>query len=921
MAAMKQRFDKYAQRMNEGEKELVWRQITAENQQERRRRRQFWTAFGASGAVVTAALVVIVMLSGEDPQEKIQKIAMSPEPRGEMTMDKAPGTMGLSDVQPAPGVQLEKPEGAFDEELVVEASAPPEWELASTRGDKSTRVDSPDRTETAAGATPEKVKAAAPAAPEDSPTVASSQMASRGAAAVSDDVKAPGTASEYGREIQVLALTDARMDSSDVTILVNGVVATIYGRVSHPETGRPIIGARIVVEGTKYSALSEEDGGFSIVLPTDIYTLTVSAIGFDAVSLEDLDATLPERQSLVFAMRSTSGFNEMETIVVEGEMPKVDVKSSSVSRQRDSKSLKPFAVDNVQEAMALDSGVKGKSGEVHIRGGRSGEVSMLTDNVPVNDPRGGSLRQEARTTSDISLMSSVPPTREKKAREEHTALYRGTSVHRRGCWIPPDYHEPNGEPFDAMYFRNYGTNPFVMTEEDPYSTFAADVDEASYTVMRRYVNDGHLPPSEAIRVEEFVNYFDAGYPRLRQGDFALRVDGAPSPFGQGYHLLRLGVQARDIDRDERKPANLVFVIDTSGSMGRENRLGLVKRALHLLLEELRDSDTVGIVEYGSRGREVLRPTSVEDRWRIVRAIDGLRTNGSTNAEEGLDLGYAMASRIYDREAINRLILCSDGVANTGETQAERILDRVRYESDRGIHLSTVGFGMGNYNDVLMEKLANKGDGNYHYVDRLDEAERVFRENLTGTLQTVARDVKIQVEFDPEQVLRWRLLGYENRDVADEDFRDDTVDAGEIGAGHTVVALYEVKLSREAARYPDGRMGRDGRDPLRLGEFRLRYEYPAGHERAGEVVEIDRALNTAALSRSFERADASFRLAAMAAEYAEVLRGSYWAKGSRLGDLAREVESLATELRGDEDPHEFARLVKRAALLEGRRDRD
>ena len=896
MAAMKQRFDKYAQRMNDGEKELVWRQITAENQQERRRRRQFWTAFGASGAVVTAALVMVIMLSGDEPEKRIQQIAMSPEPREERS---------------APSTRLDKPEGAFDEVVADAATAPAERELESTRGDRS------PETETAAGAAPKKMKAAAPAAPEDSPTVASSQTARRGAAAVSDEVKAPGTASEESRQMTVLALTE-EPDGSWVKTEPAGDYARIYGKVVSEETGKPLGFANVTLADTNYGAMTLEDGTFSFLVPPGMYSLVVNFIGYESVRIDGLAVGAAGLVTEEFAMNSSVALN-METILVNGEAPVVEVTTPSVTRQRDSDDLKAFAVDNVQEAMGLESGIRGKAGELHVRGGRSGEVSTMIDNVPVNDPMGGAVRRDSRTSSDVALMSSAPPARGKKERDLIEETRVRPRVRRRGCWIPPGWNEPNGEAFDAMYFRHYGTNPFITTDEDPFSTFAADVDKASYTVMRRYLDEGSLPPTDAVRVEEFVNYFDAGYGRVRGGDFALRADAAPSPFGDGYHLLRLGVQARDIPDRERKSANLVFVIDTSGSMGRENRLGLVKRALGILLDELEPNDTVGIVEYGSHGREVLRPTSVEDRRRIERAIDGLHTNGSTNAEEGLDLGYAMASRIYDRGAINRLILCSDGVANTGETQAERILDRVRYESDRGIHLSTVGFGMGNYNDVLMEKLANKGDGNYHYVDQIEEAERVFRENLTGTLQTVARDVKIQVEFDPEHVLRWRLLGYENRDVADEDFRDDSVDAGEIGAGHTVVALYEVKLSREAAGYASGRTGR--REPLPLGDFRLRYEYPAGHDDAGEVVEMDRRLNTALISRGFERADARFRLAALVAEYAEILRGSYWAKGSRLGDLVDAAESLEDELRGDEDLREFVRLVKRAERLEGRDRRD
>ena len=572
-----------------------------------------------------------------------------------------------------------------------------------------------------------------------------------------------------------------------------------------------------------------------------------------------------------------------EKVLIEAEVPIVDVKSSESSRSKGPRERSPYAVDNIREGMALQAN-------------RAPAPAGKGQLFPVDEPSLEKTLIAGRYDGDDEAFVT----------------------RRRRCWIPPDYRSPNGEPFDAMYFRDYGTNPFVVTEEDALSTFAVDVDNASYTLVRRYLDEGVLPPAAAVRIEEFVNFFDPGYAKVRKDDLALHADGAPAPYGQGYHLLRLGLQARAIDREDRRPANLVFVVDTSGSMDRENRLGLVKRALLMLLDELNDSDTVGIVEYGTTGRVVLAPTSLEDRRSIERAIESLHTNGSTNAEQGLDLGYTMASRVYDAKAINRLILCSDGVANTGETDAERILDKVRYQSDRGIHLSTIGFGMGNYNDVLMETLANKGDGNYYYVDRLEEAERVFRENLTGTLQTLARDAKIQVEFDPEQVSRWRLIGYENREVADRDFRNDAVDAGEIGAGHRVVALYEIKLSDEAERTLDGRGRRESNDPLSLGILRFRYEKPEQDRRAGEVVELERRITTADLTRGIERADAHLRLAALAAEFAEILRGSYWARDGRLANLVGPAARLAEELPRDEAARELVRLIERAARLEGRR---
>ena len=463
---------------------------------------------------------------------------------------------------------------------------------------------------------------------------------------------------------------------------------------------------------------------------------------------------------------------------------------------------------------------------------------------------------------------------------------------------------PNDEAFDSMFFEHYGVNPFIDTEDDHLSTFAMDVDTASYTIARRYINEGHLPPKDAIRVEEFVNYFDQEYPGPHEGEgaFAVHMEGAPSPFGgENYYLLRVGIQGRHIHVEDRKDAVLTFVIDVSGSMDRENRLGLVKRALRLLVEELRPTDKVGIVVYGSTAWTVLEPMSAAYADEILAAIDSLHPSGSTYAEEGLRQGYEMAYRAFKEGAINRVILCSDGVANVGNTGAESILEQIADYAERGITLSTVGFGLGNYNDVLMEKLADQGDGNYAYVDTLDEAKRVFVENLTGTLQVIAKDAKIQVDFNPETVSRFRLLGYENRDVADADFRNDAVDAGEVGAGHSVTALYEIKFHKEI-RTADA-MGRA------LTVY-VRYEDPD----TSDVHEVAREFWRDDLRTNFEEASPRFQLTAAVAECAEILRESYWAQESNLEAVLALAQRAGSELIDDPNVAEFVWLVAQASQL-------
>ncbi len=460
--------------------------------------------------------------------------------------------------------------------------------------------------------------------------------------------------------------------------------------------------------------------------------------------------------------------------------------------------------------------------------------------------------------------------------------------------LPPS----SREPYD-MFFEDYGVNPSIDTEDDNLSTFALDVDTGSYTIMRNYLSEGNLPPSDSVRVEEYVNYFDQGYPVPPPHQaFGIYLDGASSPFTQTerYQMLRVGVQGYRVPEEERKDASLTFVIDVSGSMDMDNRLGLVKRSLELLVEQLRPRDRVSIVVYGSDARVVLEPTSGADKGQILEAIYSLQPEGATNAEAGIRLGYQMAMHAYNPEGINRVILCSDGVANVGETGPEAILEEVRHYVEEGVTLTTVGFGMDNYNDTLMEQLADNGDGFYSYVDDMREARRLFLDQITGTLQMIAMDAKVQVEFNPSVVMRYRLVGFENRAIADEQFRDDTVDAGEIGAGHSVTALYEIKL------YPEAHG--------KIATVFMRWQDPDTRQ----VVELSQDFNTGELAYEFESADPYFQRAVIVAEYAEILKKSYWAEESSLAHVYQEAIRVSEMLPWDDNIAEFMELIRRASQL-------
>jgi len=470
--------------------------------------------------------------------------------------------------------------------------------------------------------------------------------------------------------------------------------------------------------------------------------------------------------------------------------------------------------------------------------------------------------------------------------------------------LPPVEHQPPvvEAPYPGVTYDNPGVNAPLDPIFDHQSTFALDVDTGAYGVARRYLADGYLPDPDSVRVEEFVNAFDGGYGAPLDGTFAISVDGAPAPFmwrSSTAHLLRIGVQARDLADEQRPDASLTFVIDTSGSMDIENRLELVKRALGLLVDGLRPTDSVAIVEYGSDARVVLSPTPAHDAWAIHDAIDRLRPGGSTNAAAGLLLGYDLARHAYDADGLNRVVLASDGVANVGLTDADGILDTIGDAATEHIQLVTVGFGMGNYNDTLMEQLADHGDGFYAYVDDLDEARRLFLDDLTGTLTTVALDAKAQVSFDPLQVRSYRLLGYENREIADEQFRDDTLPAAGIGAGHAATALYELELMPGARGV--------------IGTVALHWTDPATHE----PHETGLAIGTETFAPSFEKAPAHFRLAALVAAWAGALRHDPWAADVSLREIADEVRVLYAELSSDPNVAELVQLTAESARLSGR----
>lgn len=506
--------------------------------------------------------------------------------------------------------------------------------------------------------------------------------------------------------------------------------------------------------------------------------------------------------------------------------------------------------------------------------------------------------EEAPVNRFVELMAEEPEPEFielKQARDESLALV--PIANRRGPY--GHFQEPRRQ---GEGYGDYGINPWVDAKKEAMSTFGVDVDTGSYTLSRRKLTGGELPVPDGVRVEEFLNYFRYSYPEPVDGPIGVHLEAAPSPLADdpNHLFMRVGLQARSLAAHTRKPVHLTFLVDVSGSMNRPNRLPLAKRTLEVLTNNLREGDTVALVTYAGRVEKVLEPTSVEYKGRILEAIESLRAGGSTAMGSGIELAYELASKNFVAGHVNRVIILSDGDANVGRTGHSEILKQIEGYVQKGITLSTVGFGVGNYQDERMEQLANRGNGNYSYVDRLEEAHRIFGDQLGGTLEVVAKDVKIQVEFNPDVVARYRLVGYENRHIANKDFRNDAVDAGEMGVGHTVTALFEVELIEEA-------------DIADVATVRVRHKEPDGVEAA----EAAFPLLLSQIHQRFDDASKDFAFIVATAAFAELLRESPHAQGISVAAL----EELATGAAGNHgDRREFLGLVGRAKpMLLARQD--
>lgn len=471
---------------------------------------------------------------------------------------------------------------------------------------------------------------------------------------------------------------------------------------------------------------------------------------------------------------------------------------------------------------------------------------------------------------------------------------------------------PGGEEYADIAER-----PFVSAKEQPLSTFSLHPDSAAYANIRRFLEQGQWPPSDAVRIEELVNYFSYDYPQPQgKHPFSINVEVGACPWAGEHLLARIGLKGRDLPKGERPPANLVFLIDTSGSMSASNRLPLVKESLKALLEILEPEDRVALVTYAGTSNVALESTPVEQRVTIRDAIEVLGAGGSTHGSAGIQDAYAMAEKHFIKQGINRVLLATDGDFNVGVTSHEGLLALIEEKRETGVFLTVLGYGMGNLKDDALEMLASKGNGNYAYINDYSEARRVLVEQVSGTLATIAKDAKIQVEFNPARVSEYRLLGYENRMLAAKDFNDDTKDAGEIGAGHTVTALYQI--------VPKGVSIGPGVDPLRYQQedkeekvlptpenadelmfVKLRYKQPDGAD--SSLIEIPVSSDTA----DAENVSSDFRFAAAVAGFGLLLRDSPH-KGTATFDSIRELATSAVD--SDHYRETFLNLIVTAKTI-------
>ena len=561
-------------------------------------------------------------------------------------------------------------------------------------------------------------------------------------------------------------------------------------------------------------------------------------------------------------------------------------------------------------ACASPSGPEGGVVQVSANDGRGNEAVVVTASKREATTQDATALGVTATEAYAPPMPPPPP----MAKMAPGQGYAGTYAQIAPQPMPGDVNRDR--------YQDVELNGVKLVAQEPVSTFSIDVDTASYSNVRRMLNAGHLPPKDAVRIEELINYFDYGYdlPKSKSVPFETTVKVVPSPWSEGRQLMHVAVQGYDINRDARPPLNLTLLIDVSGSMSAENKLPLAIQSLKLLINEMTAKDTIAIAVYAGAAGTVLEPTSGADKQKIIAALDRLSAGGSTAGGEGLRLAYNLAKQNFSKNSVNRVMLLSDGDFNVGINDPEALEDFVSRERESGVYLSILGFGGGNYNDLLMQKLAQSGNGMAAYIDTLNEGRKVLNDDLSGSMFSIADDVKIQVEFNPAKVAEYRLIGYETRILNREDFNNDKVDAGEIGAGSSVTAIYEITPVGSKATLIDPSRYQKTPTPAAQGGsnelafLKLRYKMPG----ASTSKLVDRPITTADQVSDIRQAPESTRFATAVAAYGSMLRGDPYIDKAFNWDR---VIDLANGAKGEDafgyraEFVSLARLAKTAATQE------
>ena len=664
----------------------------------------------------------------------------------------------------------------------------------------------------------------------------------------------------------------------------------LTGRVVRQE-GAALIGATIRLEGTPIGGLSKAPlGVFTIAgIRPGTYTAIVGGIG---------SQTIRREVAIAAGMTTNVGVLFLKASELSGR--EIVVRDSRVIER-----------EQVSTTRSIPMGSERSGGGMAIRGGRATETTVRVDGVEVTDPYVGGMGATSASiyptvsTLTVQEVQIIP----NPVSAEFGDIISGT-VDSRGETKRAIDADVSGENYAKIY-----ENQFQSAHVSPLSTFSIDVDRASYSNIRRFLTAGIRPPADAVRIEEMINYFDYGYSDPDdEHPFRISTEMTDCPWDRSHRLVRIGLQGRHVAAEVMPPTNLTFLIDVSGSMSSPDKLPLLQRSLRVLVERLRPEDNVAIVVYAGAAGAVLPMTSGAKKTDILAAIDRLSAGGSTAGGAGIELAYKIALDDFNGEGNNRVVLATDGDFNVGVSSETDLVALIEEKRKHGVFLTVLGFGTGNYQDAKMEQLADKGNGNYAYIDNIAEAEKVFVAEMGATLLTIAKDVKIQVVFAPERVESYRLIGYENRVLANEDFDNDIKDAGELGAGHTVTALYEIVPRGAQSASLEGWVGR--KDTLdmpgdwqadELLRVRLRYKLPDSD--VSTLIEgpvVDRGVG-------FDRASEDFRFAAAVAQFGMLLRDSRHKGTSSYDDVLR----LATASKGVDAVGyraEFITLVEAARKL-------